>query len=262
MKPVTVIKIGGGLVPALSPVWEQIAGLQDTRAVVVVHGGGPQATAMARRLGHEPVIVHGRRVTSDLDLDIVKWTLRGEINLALAAGAQAAGLRAVGLSGADAGLLRVRRRPPWDVDGQAVDFGWVGDVIGIDTRYLRVTLEQGVLPIVAPLGIDAEGQVYNVNADTVAVAIASELKAAELLLVTDAGCVLRGTTRLAECDRALFDQGVAQGWIQAGMRVKIQLGLEALEAGVREVWVTGPEDIVRRRASTRIRAAAASAKGA
>jgi acetylglutamate kinase len=258
MKALSVIKIGGGLVGALSAFWPAIRELQTTSDVILVHGGGPQATAMARRLGHEPTIIHGRRVTSDLDLDIVRWTMRGEINLALSAGAQAAGLSAAGLAGADGGILKVYRRPPWNLDGAEVDFGWVGDVEEVDPSLLRTLLDAGVMPIVAPVGIDHQGQVYNVNADTVAASIATTMKAQDLLLVTDAGCLRRGpqegAERVSHCDRAAFQAGVEEGWIQGGMRVKIQLALEAIEGGVAQVWVTGAGDVARRDHATRITA--------
>lgn len=254
MKPATVIKIGGGLISGLETFWPALRELQRTRSIVLVHGGGPQATAMARRLGHEPTIVHGRRVTSDLDLDIVRWTMRGEINLALSAAAQASGIPAVGLSGADAGILRVRKRPPWTVDGREVDFGWVGDVVKVNPEFLRVSIEEGFVPILAPIGLDTEGQVYNVNADTVASAIAQSLPAHELLLVTDSGCLREGPAgvRIPTCNRTRFEEGVARGWIQAGMRVKVHIGLETLEGGVDEVWVVGPDDVAAREQATRI----------
>lgn len=258
VRPRTIIKIGGGLVGSLGRFWEPVREMLETRDVVLVHGGGPQATAMARRLGHEPEIVQGRRVTSDLDRDIVRWTMRGEINLALSCGAQAAGIAAVGLAGADAGLLKVSRRPPWIIDGRSVDFGWVGDVESVDPGVLETLLEAGILPIVAPIGIDAEGVDYNVNADTVSVAIAKALGAEELLLVTEAGGLRTGSgpfdKRIKRCNRELFTEGVDAGWIKGGMRVKIQLALEAIDGGVKDVWVVGVGDVVERSSATHITA--------
>ena len=120
---------------ALSGLWREVAALDGP--VVVVHGGGPQATDLARRLGHEPRIVAGRRVTTDLDLDVALYVMRGSVNARLVASASgAAGIRAVGVSGADGGLVGVVRRPPRDVDGETVDFGHVGDVVGTDPALL------------------------------------------------------------------------------------------------------------------------------
>lgn len=258
MRPVCVIKIGGGLVNSLSRFWPAVLEMMAETDVILVHGGGPQATEMARRLGHEPEIVQGRRVTSDLDLDIVRWTMRGEINLSISAAAQGAGLRAVGVAGADGGLLRVSKRPAWIVDGRSVDFGWVGDVVSVEPDILHTLLRAGFLPVVAPIGIDEAGRVYNVNADTVAVAIARELGARELLLVTEAGGLRTGPgpfdKRIRSCNQKMFDEGVDAGWIKGGMRVKIQLALEAIAGGVKDVWVTGAGDITRRANATHITA--------
>jgi acetylglutamate kinase len=258
MRPLCVIKIGGGLVNSLSRFWPPLQEMMADSDVILVHGGGPQATAMARRLGHEPEIIQGRRVTSDLDLDIVRWTMRGEINLSLSSQAQGAGLRAVGVAGADAGLLRVTKRPPWVMAGRSVDFGWVGDVVAVQPEILHTLLGAGFLPVVAPIGIDETGQVYNVNADTVAVAIAQELGAAELLLVTEAGGLRTGSgpfdKRIRTCNQKMFDEGVDAGWIKGGMRVKIQLALEAIAGGVKDVWVTGAGDITQRSNATHITA--------
>ena len=243
-RPLAVIKLGGGMVDGLVGFWPALLDLLLGCEVVLVHGGGPQATDLSRRLGHEPRIVHGRRVTGDVDLDIVTWTMRGAVNLSLSAQAYRHGIKAAGISGADGGVLRVSRRPPWNVDGEEVDFGWVGEVEGVHPELLRVLIGQGVVPIVAPIGIDGEGQVYNVNADTVAVAIAREMGAAEMLFVTDSGWLRDAAgAPIAECNRALFGRGLEEGWIQGGMRVKIQLALEALDAGVAEVRVCGADDL-------------------
>ena len=101
---------------------------------------------------------HGRRVTSDVDLEIVQWTLRGALNMSLVAGAARHGLAAVGLSGADGGTLRVTKRPPWEIDGETVDFGWVGDVEHVDVGLVETLLSGGFVPVLSPLGLDAAGQ--------------------------------------------------------------------------------------------------------
>ena len=254
-----VVKIGGALLEApetLDAFWEGIAGLRQQAPVVVVHGGGPQATALARRLGHEPRIVQGRRVTTELDLQILQWALRGELNLRLVAAALQHGLPAVGLAAADGGTLRVRRRPPWTIEGETVDFGFVGDVERVEPALLRHLLEGGYVPVVAPLGIDDEGQLYNVNADTVACALAEALQAHTFLLVTETGGVRRNpddpASLLPCCDRATFEAGLRDGWIGGGMRVKLEVAFQARGRGIPEVYILAPDDLLTRSRATSV----------
>ncbi|MFN3595844.1 MAG: acetylglutamate kinase [Rubricoccaceae bacterium] len=256
----TVVKLGGALLAdgaALARVWEGVRALGVP--VVVVHGGGPQATALARRLGHEPRLVAGRRVTTDLDLQIALWTLRGELNARLVASAQAAGVRAAGLSGADGATVRVARRPPCDVDGETVDFGHVGDVVAADPALARALLTAGFVPVVAPVCADAAGSLYNVNADTVALALAAALGAHALLLVAEAGAVFRRypdpASRLPTLDARTAKAGVAEGWIADGMRPKLTVAFEALAAGVPHVRICAPDSLALPAAGTRLIAA-------
>jgi acetylglutamate kinase len=256
MKRPVVVKIGGGLLETGSGTgfWRGMIVLREHNPVLLVHGGGPQATSVARRLGHEPRIVHGRRVTGDTDIEVVQWTMRGQLSTRIVAEAHRLGIRAVGLSGVDAGILQVRRRPPWVVEGETVDFGWVGDVVATDTRFLVRCLSDGVLPVVSPLGVDVAGGVYNVNADTVAESLASALNARELLLVTEKGGLRRGPDGdvVAECDRVLYASGMEDGWITEGMRVKLKVAFDALDHGVEAVWIVGADDLDRRETATRV----------
>lgn len=252
-----VVKIGGATVDHLpAAFWSDLALLQRAQPVVLVHGGGPQATALAHRLGHQPRMVQGRRVTTDLDLALLQWTARGEINTQLVAQAGRHGLRAVGCSGVDGQTLQVCKRPPWQIDGETVDFGWVGEVQHVDPGYVQLLLAQSFLPILAPLGVDATGQVYNVNADTVACALAAALDADTFLLVTEAGGLRSDpadpTTRLRTCSRSDFQAGVTEGWIQGGMRVKAQVAIAARAAGRQHVWICGPNDLRRREQGTQL----------
>lgn len=259
MPETTVIKIGGALVARDEPLddmWSAVAAMLHERRVVVVHGGGPAATDLARRLGYEPRMVHGRRVTGDEDLRVVQWTMRGELNSRIVARARRAGVRAVGLSGADGALLTVEKRPPWLVDGEDIDFGWVGDVRHADVRILDLLASAGYVPVIAPLGVDEGGQLYNVNADTVSCALASALAADEYLLVTESGGVRRDAEDAAShvdvCSRAMYEQGVEDGWIQGGMRVKMKVAFEALDAGVERVGILSPADLLTPGGGTRI----------
>ncbi len=260
MSDITVIKIGGALVArpdAIDQLWSAVAQMVKTRRVVLVHGGGPAATEVARQLGHEPRIVHGRRVTSDVDLRIVQWTMRGELNSSLVGRARRAGVRAVGISGADGSMLQVVKRPPWLVEGAHIDFGWVGDVDVVDPTLLTVLIEAGYVPVVAPIGIDESGQLYNVNADTVSCVLAAALNASAYLLVTDSGGVrLRMDDPASHIDvfsRADYERGVSEGWIQGGMRVKLSAAFDAVQSGVAEVYILSPESILSPTGGTRVK---------
>ncbi len=254
-----VVKIGGSLIEdadAMAELWPALQTLREQAPVVLVHGGGKQMTDMADRLDHTPRRVQGRRVTTDLDLEIAQWTMNGALNTKLVADATAHGLTAVGLSGADASQIQVSKRPPWDIDGETVDFGWVGDVEAVDPSLVDRLLMQGAMPVVSPLGIDEEGQVYNVNADTVACALACALGAEQMVFVTDTGGVRREpddpSTRLKTCDAETFARGVEEGWIEGGMRVKIETALEALDDDVQHAVVCAPDDLVSQSRATEV----------
>ena len=258
-RPVTVVKVGGALVAdadAGAALWAGVRALRRTDDVVVVHGGGPQSTALARRLGHEPRIVAGRRVTTDLDLDVAKWTLRGAASADLAAAANAHGVPAVGVAGVDGGLIRATRRPVCEVDGEPVDFGHVGDVVGVDARLLTVLMAAGFVPVVCSLAADGAGRVLNVNADTAACALAGALGARRFLLATESGGVRRiadePASRLDRIDAATFASGVEAGWIAGGMRPKLEVAFAARATGVPGVYVLAPHDLMARREGTRV----------
>lgn len=255
-----VVKIGGSLIEdeeSMAAVWPALRSLRERGPVVLVHGGGEQMSALADRLDHTPRRVQGRRVTTDLDLEIAQWTMSGELNTRLVAKASTYDLPAVGLSGADARQVQVTKRPPWTIDGEEVDFGWVGDVEAVDPTLLEPLLGRGLLPIVAPLGVDEKGQLYNVNADTVACALARALSARQLLFVTGTGGVRRTAddpaTHLDVCDAAAFERGVEAGWIEGGMRVKIETALDALRDGVEQALVCAPGDLLSQDRVTEIR---------
>lgn len=255
--PVVVVKLGGAILDdpvAVAAVWAGVAALGGL--VVLVHGGGPQATGLARRLGHEPRVVAGRRVTTDLDLDIALWTMRGALNARLVASARPAGVRAVGVSGIDGGLVTVTRRPPRQTDGEAVDFGHVGDVVACDPALLLSLLGAGFVPVVAPLCADTSGAVFNVNADTVAVEIAAALGAATVLFVAEAGGLFRDLadpgSRVASLTAEAAARGVAEGWIAGGMRPKLDAGFAALARGVAAVRICSPSALADAAAGTRL----------
>lgn len=254
MRAPVVIKIGGGTLDNLDLFWDQLKLI--TPPPIIIHGGGVQSSILANRLGHTPRIINGRRVTGDLDLNIAEWTMRGAINVRLVAQANTRELRAVGLSGVDGSILNVRRREPWLIDDEMVDFGWVGEIVSIDTTLIEIVSNAGFIPIIAPLGVDAAGQRYNVNADTVAGALAIATQAEELLLVTDTGGVLQDPANpksvLRTCSPTDEAEGIDKGWITGGMLVKLRIAREALASGVPSVWILGADDLLKRQNATSV----------
>lgn len=215
--------------------------------VCVVHGGGKQLSELALQMGVEQTIIEGRRVTDDATLDMAKMIFAGKINTEILAALRNRGAHAVGLSGIDGNIVHAVRRPPREIvnretgESSHVDFGHVGDIVEIDDRLLRVLLDQEYLPVVSSLGADAEGRIFNINADTIAAGIAVRLQAEKLILLSDVdGIYLRPRERdsklsrltVAEIER-LIDDGTATG----GMIPKLQSIADLLRRGVRSAHI-------------------------
>lgn len=207
---------------------------------VVVHGGGPEITAWLGRLGKKSEFVGGRRVTDAETAEIAEMVLGGKLNRAIVAALQQIGGRAAGLSGKDGGLLRAVKRMEDGPDGP-VDLGFVGDVKAVDVRLVRTLIDAGYIPVIAPIGFDDTGATYNINADSVAGAVAAALGAHKLVLLTDVDGILRdradagsriSTLRVDEVG-ALIDSGVIAG----GMLPKIEACVQALRDGVQQAHI-------------------------
>ena len=189
-----VVKAGGAVFGDLAStraLIEQIAILHHIGIkVVLVHGGGPQLDEMQRSLGIEPRMVQGRRVTDSRSIDVTVMVLNGLINTRILAICRELDVAAVGVSGIDAGLVRAHRRPPVTVDGETVDFGFVGDIDSVDVGVVRKQLDAGLMPVISPLSAGVSGCVLNINADTVAANIGAALGAEKLILCTGAPGIL------------------------------------------------------------------------
>ena len=204
---------------------------------VVVHGGGPQIGAMLKKLGLESRFVDGLRVTDKATAEVAEMVLSGAINKELVGWIAGSGGKALGISGKDGGLVTARKvtRTTKDPDSnieQAVDLGFVGEPSAVDTTIIDTAVAAGMIPIVAPIGAGEDGQTYNINADTMAGAIAAALGAARLFLLTDVPGVLDKQggllTDLTPADIArLRDDGTISG----GMIPKLETCVKAVEAG-------------------------------
>lgn len=242
---VFVVKLGGDVLSdaeVLDHVAGQLALLHSLGIrIVVVHGGGPQASAVLRRLGQEPVMVAGRRVTDDAALEVAKMVYPGLLTTELLSAFRSHQVQAVGLSGVDADLLSAHRRPPVEVTGddgatRTVDYGHVGDIDGVDARVLQTLLEARFVPVIASLAGDGDGNVYNVNADTVAETLAIALKAHKLIFLTGAPGVLRDRNDPASlvtfADPDDLTELLKSGVIAGGMRPKVEACIRAATGGV------------------------------
>ncbi|MBN8279535.1 MAG: acetylglutamate kinase [Gammaproteobacteria bacterium] len=196
-KKIFVLKAGGEVFTSdetTRHLLEQVALLHQVGIrVVLVHGGGPQSTELANALGVPTQMVGGRRVTDRQTLDVSTMVLNGTVNTRILAACRDLHLPAVGISGVDAGLIRAHKRPPVQVEGHTggpVDFGFVGDIDSVDTDVVKAQLENGMVPVVSPLSADENGTVLNINADTVAAALATSLGASKLILTMGAPGIL------------------------------------------------------------------------
>lgn len=247
---VFVVKLGGDVLSddhVLDQVTEQLALLWSLSIrLVVVHGGGPQASALARRLGQEPQMIAGRRVTDEGALEVAKMVYRGLLGTDLVAALRQHGVQAVGLSGVDADLLSAhRRRPIRVVDDEGidrvVDYGLVGDIDAVDPRVLRTLMDARFVPVVSSLAGDADGQVYNVNADTVAESLAIALGAQKLVFLTGAPGVLRDRTDPATlvtfADPDDLAGLMASGALAGGMKPKVEACIRAATGGVERTHI-------------------------
>jgi acetylglutamate kinase len=204
---------------------------------VVVHGGGPQIGAMLERLGHESEFVDGLRVTDETTAEIAEMVLSGAINKSIVARIQDAGGKAIGLSGKDGRLVqakkltRTRRDPDSNIEA-IVDLGFVGEPDTVDTGVIQTARDAGMIPVIAPVAAGADGKTYNINADTMAGAIAGALGAARLLLLTDVAGVKDAKGELVpELSPADIERLTREGTITGGMIPKLETCTAALEAG-------------------------------
>jgi acetylglutamate kinase len=206
---------------------------------VVVHGGGPQIGAMLKKLSIPSSFVDGLRVTDAAAIEVVEMVLTGSINKQIVSGINAAGGRALGLSGKDGNLVVARKLErtkldPATLEQKPVDLGFVGEPETINPEVLHTIIKSDLIPVVAPIGVGARGETYNINADTVAGSVAGALDAARLLLLTDVEGVLDREGKLIPRlsireARAL----IADGTISGGMIPKIETAIDAVEAGVK-----------------------------
>lgn len=242
----TIIKVGGKIVEepeTLNQLLEDFSNIEGYK--LLVHGGGRSATRMAAQLGIESKMVNGRRITDAETLKVVTMVYGGLVNKNIVAGLQAKGVNAIGLTGADMNAILSVKRPVKDVD-----YGFVGDVKQVNEPALSALINQGIVPVMAPLTHDGEGHILNTNADTIAGETAKALAA--IFDVTLVYCFeKKGVLRDENDDDSvipvitpdLFKQYVDDGTIQGGMIPKLENSFSAINAGVSQVVITSATDI-------------------
>lgn len=246
MKHLTLVKVGGKVVEEAASLHDFLARFSKLEGLkALVHGGGRSATAMASRLGLEAKMVDGRRITDQAMLEVVTMVYGGLVNKNIVAALQAMGINAIGLTGADLNYMQSVKRPV-----KEIDYGFVGDVTGVRTREINLLIDQGVVPVLAPLTHDCGGQLLNTNADTIAAEAAvafsrdyvTELvfcfeKPGVLLDADDDGSVISTLTH------AEFKRLQADGAIHSGMIPKLDNSFDAIRRGVARIRITNIEGL-------------------
>jgi acetylglutamate kinase len=246
-----VVKLSGKVTEdqeQLNSLAEEITLLQQVGIhVAVIHGGGKQLTTVAERLGITQRIVNGRRVTDTETLEVAKMVFAGQINLDVVSALRRCGCETVGLSGVDGNIIHARRREIQKVLNQetgeveTIDFGHVGDIVEINVRLLRLLLDNAYVPVISSLGADEQGNIYNINADTIAAEIAVHLQAEKLILLTDVDGILRDrddpTSRLSRLTADEAERLVRDRVVSSGMLPKIAAIAHLIRRGVRNAHI-------------------------
>jgi acetylglutamate kinase len=215
--------------------------------VCVIHGGGKQLSQLAEKLGVVQTVIDGRRVTDDDTLELAKMIFAGKINTEILAALRQRNTDAVGLSGVDGDVISAIKRPPSEVknrntgETETVDFGNVGDVVEVNTRLLTLLLENDYLPVISSLAADDKGQIFNINADTIAAEIAVKLKAEKLVLLSDVNGIYLNpddeTTKLSHLNVREAEEMIANGSATGGMIPKLQNLISLLNRGVKSAHI-------------------------
>jgi acetylglutamate kinase len=241
MNGLTLLKVGGAELqegPALDQLVDALVPMAAGQGLIVVHGGGPEIAGLQRRLGLEPCFVEGLRVTDEESLWVAEMVLSGAVNKRLIGRLVARGVRAIGLSGVDAGLLRACK-----MTHPAGDLGRVGEITQVDVTCLEQLLAVGFVPVISPISLGADGRAFNVNADHAALAIAGALSAREMIYLTDVPGVMLDGAVLESLGADEAVRLIHQGHITGGMIPKVRSALDAVGKGIGAARITNLEGL-------------------
>lgn len=244
----TVLKFGGEITEKKDQLQNLIYSVEQLMAqgekIILIHGGGPSATELSKKLGIDSKFVGGRRVTDEATLEVMKMTLPGLANTNVLSMCKKNKVNAVAVSGLS--IVEAKKRPPKAVsgsNGEIVDFGFVGDITGIETKLLFDLIEKKYLPVVSPLASDDQGQVLNINADTVAVQIAKAMKADRFIFITAVGGVFANiedkSSRFSKLSITEAKEQIAKGVIQGGMIPKLEEAFDLLSGQLSSFHIVG-----------------------
>jgi acetylglutamate kinase len=243
MERLTIVKVGGKVVEekeSLDQLLNHFSQIRGKR--ILVHGGGRLATTLSEKLGIETKMVDGRRITDEATLEVVTMVYAGLVNKNIVAGLQARGCNSIGLTGADLNVIKAKKRPVKDID-----YGFVGDILGVNTSELRLLLNEEVVPVMAPITHDTYGQLLNTNADTIAADLAIELSnyyTVNLFYCFEKKGVLSNPNDedsvISELSYDRFKKLKAEGVIKEGMIPKLDNGFTAMRNGVNQILITNP----------------------
>jgi len=247
-KRIFVLKAGGSVfanAASTRALLEQVAILYQVGIrLVMVHGGGPQSTKLAEALGLTSEFVEGRRVTDRESLEVATMVLNGQINTRILAACRDLDVPAVGMSGVDAGLIKAHKRPPVALPGHQsapVDYGYVGDIDSVDPEVVCKQIDNGLMPVISPISADQSGTLLNINADTVAAALAASLNAEKLIIATGAPGILENAGDPSSLVSYMDLKGLSalrdKGSLSDGMLPKASAIEAAIRGGVRRVHV-------------------------
>ena len=243
---VMVVKYGGNAMtdPILESSFARDIVMLKTVGIhpVVVHGGGPQVDNLLKELGRSSDRIDGMRVTDKATMDVVEMVLGGSVNKSIVNLINKHGGRAIGLTGKDASLIRAKKLPMTKTDEQGnekqIDLGFVGDVVSINRDVIDLMIASNFIPVIAPLGVDDEGNTYNINADVVAGKVAEFMLAEKLILLTNIKGVLDKEGNVATgLTPSKVDEMIADGTISGGMIPKISYALESVKNGVKSAVI-------------------------
>lgn len=252
MEKLTIVKVGGKIVEESDSLTQFLNDFKNiSGSKILVHGGGRSATTMASKLGIDTQMVDGRRITDKATLEVVTMVYGGLVNKNIVAGLQAKGCNAAGFTGADLSLITSVKRQV-----KEIDYGYVGDVVDVNTSELRLLIGEGVTPVIAPLTHDGKGQLLNTNADTMATELAVDLAkfySVNLVFCFEKDGVLANpednSTIIRDLNRESYLQYKTEGIISEGMIPKLDNAFRALNSGVNMVLITNAKNLTKPSAS-------------